>query len=826
MISQTIIALVTLRKQIIDDIYQLTGMADIMRGDTDPDETLGAQQLKTQYGTTRIRDKQQELVRLARDLVEISCEIMTQKFKSTTMIEMSQTQLPTTRMVEQQVAQLEQQLQQQIAQFQQQMAPRHRPLSWRLRKARQGCPPARRSAPPGGPSPGGHMPMPDQQQQRQQQMQQAQTQLEQMVNEIEQTQQQVTIEQVLAFLKDNRAKSFVLDIETDSTIMADENGEKQRRTEFVGVLGQLLPQLAQMIQADPTTAKFCGALLKFATAPFRAGRELDGAIDELVQNMEAKGQGPQAPDPTTAQGQIMLQVEAMKDRTVREKNATDAAAQVSRAADEERPLPAAAANQIQIKQMDICGPGRRPAGRHGGAGSEDAGEPRGAPGRDGQGADRAAADAAEDAARRPPEPDEGAGHGRARHRAAERAAVQADAAAAATGRDLMAQLGYGIAPAPPAAPTAPLGYQSALAPQMAPPATALDAINQAIGIAPQQQADPNLGITMGPATMDTAPTPGITANDAVSQGFSAMGFGTGTLGQPGEGFSDGFGAGASAPAGIAPGGTIGSESPGTLGGGYGMGLGNSSVGSATGAISGIGLGNIGDPGADAPGPAGFCRRSRRRHRRQFGRLRLRHQQPGRRSRSGSRGLNSGGRVMPIGDLARSDEYLLDDQPSRYPTASNMSIQPNYPPPAPPVDARWLADAADVQARYRPPAELPDVGAPLISPGPQISAGQPWANRAADVMGGLLGAKPEQNDPTVMYRTASPLVNITQGDLNRATDLALTFSGGGLKVGEAPLSASAIKARAKAEALHGKYPQYAEAYPPTGPTGADVESARP
>ena len=36
----------------------------------------------------------------------------------------------------------------------------------------------------------------------------------------------------------------MLDIETDSTIMADENAEKQRRTEFIGVLGQLLPQLS------------------------------------------------------------------------------------------------------------------------------------------------------------------------------------------------------------------------------------------------------------------------------------------------------------------------------------------------------------------------------------------------------------------------------------------------------------------------------------------------------------------------------------------------------------------------------------------------------
>jgi DNA-binding CsgD family transcriptional regulator len=40
-------------------------------------------------------------------------------------------------------------------------------------------------------------------------------------------------------------------VETDSTIMADEDAEKQRRTEFTQVLGGLLPQLAQLIAADP-----------------------------------------------------------------------------------------------------------------------------------------------------------------------------------------------------------------------------------------------------------------------------------------------------------------------------------------------------------------------------------------------------------------------------------------------------------------------------------------------------------------------------------------------------------------------------------------------
>ena len=68
--------LVAVRKQIIEDIYQIMGLSDIMRGATDPQETLGAQQLKSQYGSSRIRDKQGEMVRMARDIEEIIAEIM------------------------------------------------------------------------------------------------------------------------------------------------------------------------------------------------------------------------------------------------------------------------------------------------------------------------------------------------------------------------------------------------------------------------------------------------------------------------------------------------------------------------------------------------------------------------------------------------------------------------------------------------------------------------------------------------------------------------------------------------------------------------------
>ena len=105
--------------------------------------------------------------------------------------------------------------------------------------------------------------------------------------------------------------------------MADENAEKQRRTEFVTALGGLLPQLSQMIQAEPKTANVCGEILKFATGAFRTGRALDGSIDELVELMKTKAGQPQGDDPATAAAKVQLQIETMKQQTIKDKNAAD-----------------------------------------------------------------------------------------------------------------------------------------------------------------------------------------------------------------------------------------------------------------------------------------------------------------------------------------------------------------------------------------------------------------------------------------------------------------------------------------------------------------------
>ena len=69
------------REQIKAVIFELTGIADIMRGQTEAQETKGAQQLKTQWGTLRIAPLQQEVQRYARDLIRLKAEIIAEHFR-------------------------------------------------------------------------------------------------------------------------------------------------------------------------------------------------------------------------------------------------------------------------------------------------------------------------------------------------------------------------------------------------------------------------------------------------------------------------------------------------------------------------------------------------------------------------------------------------------------------------------------------------------------------------------------------------------------------------------------------------------------------------
>lgn len=81
--------LVEIRAVIKNDLYEITGIADIIRGSTKANETATAQQIKGRYATMRLSDKQQEVARFVRDILRMIAEIMCEHFSPETLMLMS-----------------------------------------------------------------------------------------------------------------------------------------------------------------------------------------------------------------------------------------------------------------------------------------------------------------------------------------------------------------------------------------------------------------------------------------------------------------------------------------------------------------------------------------------------------------------------------------------------------------------------------------------------------------------------------------------------------------------------------------------------------------
>ena len=80
-ISDCLGSLYEAREAIKKDIMEITGIPDIVRGDSDPNETLGAQQIKTSFATNRISDQQREVQRFIRETIRIMVNVVCNHFQ-------------------------------------------------------------------------------------------------------------------------------------------------------------------------------------------------------------------------------------------------------------------------------------------------------------------------------------------------------------------------------------------------------------------------------------------------------------------------------------------------------------------------------------------------------------------------------------------------------------------------------------------------------------------------------------------------------------------------------------------------------------------------
>jgi hypothetical protein len=75
--------------QVKGQIYEIMGIADIQRGQTNPDETLGAQIIKSNNASGRLKTMQHDVVNFATALLQIKAQIICQHFTDDTIVKIS-----------------------------------------------------------------------------------------------------------------------------------------------------------------------------------------------------------------------------------------------------------------------------------------------------------------------------------------------------------------------------------------------------------------------------------------------------------------------------------------------------------------------------------------------------------------------------------------------------------------------------------------------------------------------------------------------------------------------------------------------------------------
>ena len=205
------------REQCKQVIYEITGISDIIRGATKASETLGAQKLKSQWGTLRIKPKQGEVQRYARDILRLMLEIAATKFSEDTWAQM--TGLPF--LTQQQSQQL-----QQIAQAAQ--------------VAGQPPPP-----------------------------------------EVVQQMQQPTWEAVLAMLRKDTQRAYRIDIETNSTVEPEAVEDQKNIADLMTALGQFLNGVGPLVEKGIMPFEVAQTMMLSITRRFRFGTEIEDQIKAM-----------------------------------------------------------------------------------------------------------------------------------------------------------------------------------------------------------------------------------------------------------------------------------------------------------------------------------------------------------------------------------------------------------------------------------------------------------------------------------------------------------------------------------------------------------------
>lgn len=226
------------REQCKQVIYEITGISDILRGSSKASETLGAQEIKTQWGTLRLKRSQKEVARYARDLLRLMLELAATKFSQETWAKM--TGLPF--LLDTKFNELTA-----VAQA----------LTQEVQRAQAMQPPP----PPGQP------PQPSPQ-----------------VQQLQQIQQQLQAPKwsdVLAMLRDDLQRAYRIDIETNSTVEPEAAEDQKNINEIMMAMGQVLNGIGPLVAKGVLPFEAAQVMLLTVIRRFRFGSELEDTVKAM-----------------------------------------------------------------------------------------------------------------------------------------------------------------------------------------------------------------------------------------------------------------------------------------------------------------------------------------------------------------------------------------------------------------------------------------------------------------------------------------------------------------------------------------------------------------
>jgi len=217
------------RDMVKQTIYEITGMADIIRGASVASETLGAQQIKAKFANLRLSSRQGQVAEFATGLLQLKGQLMCNLYTPETLIRIS-------------------------------------------------C-------------------------------------AEQMTEVIEHPER---LQQALALLKDDRARSYRIEIQEASMVEMDEVDEQQRRDKFMSTMANFFLAMKNIMAVSPAMMPVALEMLKFTVRGFATGRALESTIDDAAQKMAEEAKKPPQPPPPDpnikAQADADMALETLKQK--------------------------------------------------------------------------------------------------------------------------------------------------------------------------------------------------------------------------------------------------------------------------------------------------------------------------------------------------------------------------------------------------------------------------------------------------------------------------------------------------------------------------------